>query len=128
MPITVLFADSSEIMRKAVARLLQAEPEIQLVAEAASFSQTVELIDTMQPHVVVIDIHMDDERNVTPSHVKARLNGSFLLAISFWNDEETKALARSFGAAVLLNKMNLSAELIPAIKRYPGDWRVLSAS
>jgi chemotaxis response regulator CheB len=128
MAISVLFADTSEIMRKAVARLFESDPEIQLVAEAASFSQAVHLISTMQPQVVVLDIHMDGEKSVTPSFVKSHLKGSQLLAISFWNDPDTKALAETFGAATLLDKMNLSAELIPAIKRHAGTWRAQGAS
>ena len=38
--------------------------------------------------------------------------------MSLWNDDEAKALAGSFGAHVLLDKMNLYAELIPAIKQF----------
>jgi hypothetical protein len=39
------------------------------------------------------------------------------LAISISNDEEAKILAESFGAATLLDKMDLYNELIPAIMR-----------
>lgn len=41
--------------------------------------------------------------------------GRKLLAISFANDDEAKALAENIGAAKFLNKTNLSEELIPAI-------------
>jgi hypothetical protein len=34
---------------------------------------------------------------------------------------EAKALAESFGALILLDKMRLAEELIPAIKSYAGD-------
>jgi chemotaxis response regulator CheB len=40
VPINVLLADNSAIMRKAVARLLESDPEIQLVAEARAKEQT----------------------------------------------------------------------------------------
>jgi hypothetical protein len=38
-----------------------------------------------------------------------------MLAISVWNDEETKALAESLGTFPLLDKMELSDKLIPTI-------------
>jgi len=38
--------------------------------------------------------------------------GTKLLAISFANDDEAKALAENIGAAKVLNKTNLSEELI----------------
>jgi len=39
-----------------------------------------------------------------------------MIAISFWNDVDTQALAESFGAVALLDKMRLVSELIPAVK------------
>jgi hypothetical protein len=36
--------------------------------------------------------------------------------MSFWNDEETQALAKNLGAVTLLDKLRLVTELIPAIK------------
>jgi DNA-binding NarL/FixJ family response regulator len=118
MTITVLLADDHEIMRKAIANLLKGDPVIQLVAEAASFSQTMQLTGKLHPQIVVMDLHMRDEKDVTPAQVKSALVGSRLLAISIWNDEQAKALADSFGAVTLLDKPKLADDLIPAIKLY----------
>jgi hypothetical protein len=38
--------------------------------------------------------------------------------MALWNDDETKALDDAFGVVAFLDKANLAAELIPAIKRY----------
>ena len=38
--------------------------------------------------------------------------------MSLWNDDETKSLAETIGAAKLLDKANLVTELIRAIKHY----------
>lgn len=113
MKISVLLADDSEIMRKMIADLLRGDPEIQLVAECASFAQTIELASRLHPQVIVLDVHMGDERTTTS---KFGLIGSRLLAISIWNDDETKALAKRMGAAALLDKASLTTALIPAIK------------
>ena len=118
MTISVLLADDSEIIRKVIADLLKGDPEIQIVAKATSFSQTMQLAEKLHPQIVVMDLHMGDENDVTPSHIKSCLVGSLLLAISFWNDNETKTLADSFGAVAWLDKTKLTEELIPAIKRY----------
>ena len=120
MKIRVLLADDSEIMRKVIAGLLRDDPEIELVAECGSFAQTMERASKLHPHVIVLDVHMGDERTVTPSQLKFGLIGSRLLAISIWKDDETKALADTIGAATLLDKANLATELTPAIKRYAG--------
>ena len=121
MTITVLLADDNEMMRKAIANLLKGDPDIQLVAEAASFTQTMQLVGQLHPQIVVMDLHMRDEKDLTPSQVKSCLVGSRLLAISIWNNEPAKALADSFGAVTLLDKPKLADELIPAIKRYANE-------
>src|ERR1700676_4631783 len=100
--ISVLLADDIEVVRKAIAHLLKGDPEIQVLSEAASFRQTMQLTEKLHPQILVMDLHMTDENDVTPSQIKSSLAGSPLLAISLWNDEETKALADSHGAVALL--------------------------
>jgi hypothetical protein len=34
-----------------------------------------------------------------------------------WHDEDTRSLARSYGASALLDKMHLGQELIPAVMK-----------
>jgi DNA-binding NarL/FixJ family response regulator len=118
MKISVLLADDSEIMRNAIADLLKGDPEIELVAECDSFAQTIELAAKLHPQVIVLDVHMGDEGDVTPSQLKSGFVGSRLLAISVWNDDQTKYLAEAIGAAVLLDKTKLAMELIPAIRHH----------
>jgi chemotaxis response regulator CheB len=116
MSIKVLLADDSEIVRRAIRALLLGQPEIELVGEAADFPQTIQMMNELNPEIIVMDLHMPDETQVTPLKVKSHLNhGSKLLAISLWNDEDAKALAELFGAVTLLDKMELSDKLIPTI-------------
>ena len=67
---------------------------------------------------MVLDLHMPDEKHVTPEEVKTCLAlGSELLAISVWNDESAEVLAQRLGATILLDKANLASTLIPTILR-----------
>lgn len=118
MPIRVLLADDNEPVRKAIIRILDSDREIQVVGEATSFRQTIESCGKLRPHIIVMDLHMKDGEILTPLQVKSSVDGSRLLAISIWHDDETKALANAYGAVTLLDKINLATELIPAIKQY----------
>ena len=40
-----------------------------------------------------------------------------VLAISVWNDEDTRALAQSDGASTLLDKMRLGQDLVSAVMK-----------
>jgi two-component system chemotaxis response regulator CheB len=118
MRTTVLLADDSGVVRKAISQLLNGDPEIEVLAEASNFSQAMKLTTELRPQIVVLDLHMCDDDNVTPSQVKSGLEGTHLVAISLSNDQEARAIADGFGAVTLIDKMNLFHELIPAIKLY----------
>ena len=77
-------------------------------------------MDTLRTQVVVMDLHMPDDKLITPLQIKASLNGARLISISLWEDDESKKLADNLGAVALLDKMHLVADLIPAIKKYAG--------
>jgi DNA-binding NarL/FixJ family response regulator len=119
MPITVLLADDTAVMRKAIRRLLESEPGIEIIGETADFAQTIKMTTDLKPQVIVMDLHMPDASRVTPSDVKAGLasGASQLLAISIWDDEDSQALAKAYGAVAFLDKMSLGTDLIPAIKK-----------
>jgi DNA-binding NarL/FixJ family response regulator len=106
-------------MRKAIRTLLGNQPDIELVGEAQNFAETVSLTRQFKPQVVILDLHMPDSSNLTPMNVSEGLRAyeAAVLAISVWNDEDTRALARSYGATELLDKMHLGQELIPAVMK-----------
>ncbi|MDP9340042.1 MAG: response regulator [Acidobacteriota bacterium] len=118
MSIKVLLADDSDIMRRAIRGLLQDEPRIELVAEAVSFAQAMQMIADFKPEILLMDLHLPEKRDFTPAFVKSQLRSLHLLAISVSNDEEAKELAASYGALALLDKMKLFAELIPAVIKF----------
>jgi DNA-binding NarL/FixJ family response regulator len=116
MPIRVLLVDDHERIRDAIGRHVSSGPDIEIVAMAHDFSKAMELCSQLRPDVVLMDVHMPDQKSVNPEQIKTCFSKSKLIAMSVWIDDETKALADSFGALVLLDKASLSADLIPVIK------------
>jgi DNA-binding NarL/FixJ family response regulator len=120
MSIKVLLVDGSDVMRLAIRQLLKKELGIEVIGTANSFAETLVLTAALKPDVLLMDPHMPDEREYTPKFVKSQilLHTKCIVTISLWNDDDTKTLSENFGAHVLLDKMNLYSELIPAIKRF----------
>jgi two-component system response regulator NreC len=117
-PIKLLLADDSKIIRRGICQLLANDAAIQVVGEAASFGQTIQMAQELNPGVVLMDLHMPDEREFTPQQVRTNLNReSRVLAMSLRNDQAAQYLADSFGAAILLDKAELAKVLIPSIVR-----------
>jgi two-component system invasion response regulator UvrY len=116
MPIRVLMADDSECMLSALRRVLTEESQIEIAGETNSFTSTLAKVADAQPDVLVLDLHLPECADFGSQIVREKLAGlKRIVAISFSNDEEAKMLAQSYGAAVLLDKMKLYTELIPAI-------------
>jgi hypothetical protein len=64
-------------------------------------------------------LHLAEKREFTPALVKSQLAAvENVLAVSFSNDAEAEALAESYGAKLLLDKMKLFNQLIPAILKF----------
>ena len=72
-PITVLLVDDAQIVRKAIRHLLETEPAIQILGEAANYKQALSMATAMRPDVVLLDLHMPDESVVEPDFVKSQL-------------------------------------------------------
>jgi DNA-binding NarL/FixJ family response regulator len=116
MPITLLLADDTASVRTAIKHLLKMEPGITLVGEAANFPETVAMCAELKPNVLLLDLHMPGEQ-FDPQHVKTKLLdcAKHVLAMSVWNDGNSRTLADLYGCATFLDKAQLGTELVPAI-------------
>jgi chemotaxis response regulator CheB len=116
MPIKVLLADDTDLMRHAIRKLITEEKRIELVGEASNFGQAMQLIADIKPEVLLLDLHLAEKREFTAALVKSQLASvENVLAVSFSNGAEAEALAESYGAKLLLDKMKLFNQLIPGI-------------
>ena len=58
MTITTVLADDQAMVRAGFRRLLEAEPDIDVVGEAADGEQLVQLVNRLRPQVALVDIRM----------------------------------------------------------------------
>ena len=115
-PIRLLIADDSTIIRRTICSLLQTQTDIAVCGEAGNYAELLKIFNATTTDVVLMDMRMPGGKLFTPTTIKAHFHGSCLLAMSVWNDAETASLARSFGAAKLLDKEQLASTLVPAVK------------
>jgi chemotaxis response regulator CheB len=73
MPIKVLLADDTELIRRAIRRILVSRPEIELVGEAIDFAQALQMKDQLQPEVIIMDLYVPNENNVPVEKIKTEL-------------------------------------------------------
>jgi two-component system chemotaxis response regulator CheB len=113
--IKVLLADDCPEMLMAIRSALSDEPRLEVVGEASTFAATIEMIASRKPDVLLLDLHLP-EKDLGADFVKSQLvSVPRTVAVSVSNDSEAQVLAQSYGATVLLDKMNLYTEMVPAI-------------
>jgi DNA-binding NarL/FixJ family response regulator len=115
MPVRVLLADDSAVLRKALSQFLNEVTDIELVGVAQAVSEALAMLRSLEPDILLFDVHMAVRREDRCKDLKAVSRKLPLLAISIDADEEAQTLAERCGAARVIDKMNLDTELIPAI-------------
>ena len=63
--IRVLIVDDSAVMRKIIASALQKEPSLEIVGFAANGLQAIEMVESLRPDVVTLDIEMPEMDGLT---------------------------------------------------------------
>jgi DNA-binding NarL/FixJ family response regulator len=58
MPITIMIAEDQRIVREGLRALLEDEPEVEIVGEAADGRQACELFTRLRPNVTLMDLQM----------------------------------------------------------------------
>lgn len=121
--ISVLLADNHTVVRDGMRRLLAVDTRIRVEDEACDFSDAVFKARMIRPDVLILDLHMPFEPDLSIGELRVRLNscGAAILGISFAYDDDARSLATQMGAAELLDKTQLSKVLIPAILRLASE-------
>jgi DNA-binding NarL/FixJ family response regulator len=137
-PTRVLLADDHDILRQGLKLLLSMQPgEIEVVGEARTGREAVELARELQPDVVVMDITMPDMDGLEACRILHQEQPSTsILMLTMHESEEYFLQALRMGAAGYLVKKAAPTELRMAISSvaqggaflYPGLARALIRS
>jgi DNA-binding NarL/FixJ family response regulator len=115
-PVRVVLADDHPMFRFGVAAVLATAPEVLLVGEAASGRELVELVDRVEPDVVLTDLAMPDLDGATATReLLARRPGLGVLVLTMHDDDESVFQAMRAGARGYLLKGAERAELVRAV-------------
>ena len=118
MTIRVLLCDDHTILRDGLRNLLNAEPDIEVVGEAADGQQAIELIEELQPDVTIMDINMPGLNGVDAvERLTARDPNLRILMLTMYNHDEYLFRTIRAGARGYLLKDSPVSEVIEAIRK-----------
>ena len=116
-PIRVMLADDHVLVREGTRRLLEAEPDIQVVAEAGDGISAVEQAVASQPDVLIIDVAMPGMTGIEATrHIKQQLPKVAVLALTAYDDDQYVLALLNAGAAGFLLKDVRGQELVTAVR------------
>jgi two-component system, NarL family, nitrate/nitrite response regulator NarL len=116
-PITVLLAEDHLIVREGLRTLLQAEADLEVVGEAASGRQAVELVKKFRPAVVVMDIAMPLLNGLEATRqILKMFPATRILILSAHSDDAYVEQVIALGAAGYLIKQTAANVLPKAIR------------
>jgi len=117
MPIRVLIADDHGVLRAGLRALLNAEPDLTVVGEAADGPEALRLAGEMRPDVVLLDISMPGPDGIEVTRqMKAMIPGVRVLILTVHEDEGLLHEAIRVGASGYILKRAVESELINAIR------------
>jgi DNA-binding NarL/FixJ family response regulator len=115
--ITVLLAEDHEIVREGFRYLLNHEPDIEVVGEAETGRQAVQLTQKLRPAVVVMDIAMPLLNGLEATRqIRKACPESKVLILSAHSDDAYIEQVEALGAAGFLLKQTSSHVLAEAIR------------
>jgi two-component system response regulator NreC len=116
MPTRILIADDHAIVRTGLRALLKGEPDLELVGEASSGKEALQLTEALQPDIVVLDLSMPDLDGIRVTQkILTYLPQVRILILTVHEDEALLREAIRNGAAGYILKYAAEAELIAAI-------------
>lgn len=125
--IRVLLADDHSLVRKGFRRMLEDDPEIEVVGEAASGAQAVDSAFELKPAVVVMDLAMPELDGIqAASQILKRLPETGVLILTMYSEENYVRNAFAAGVKGYLLKNALEVDLPYAIKEIAAGRKVVA--
>ncbi|HKB56985.1 MAG TPA: response regulator transcription factor [Lacunisphaera sp.] len=115
--ITVLLADDHTVVRQGLRALLAAESDIEVVGEAETGRQTIQLVGKFLPDVVVMDIAMPLLNGLEATRqITREVPSTRVIILSSYSDDEYVEQLTEAGAIGYLLKQTAATDLIKAIR------------
>lgn len=128
-PTRIIIADDHEISRIGIRRLVSGAPDIEVVAEAVNGTQTIDLVRTLKPNLVLMDVVMPQVSGIEAAQrIKNEMPQVGVIMLSSADDAISIERAIYAGADGYLSKEVSSSELVDAIRNVALGERVYSKS
>ncbi|MGW6548140.1 response regulator [Streptomyces massasporeus] len=116
-PIRVFLLDDHEVVRRGVHDLLNDEPDITVIGEAATAEQALVRVPALRPQVAVLDVRLPDGDGVTVCReLRSSMPDLACLMLTSFDDEEALLDSIMAGASGYVLKQIQGSDLVAAVR------------
>ncbi|MER6036971.1 MULTISPECIES: response regulator transcription factor [unclassified Streptomyces] len=118
MPVSVLLVDDEPLVRAGLRAVLEAQPDIRVVGEAADGAAVIPLVRRLRPDVVAMDVRMPlmDGIEATRAVLRTVDAPPKIIVVTTFEDDEFVYEALRAGADGFLLKRSRPAEIVHAVR------------
>ncbi|MDG9693422.1 response regulator transcription factor [Streptomyces sp. DH17] len=118
MPVRVLIVDDEPLVRAGLRAVLEAQPDIEVVGEAADGAAVIPLVRQVRPDVVAMDVRMPllDGIEATRALLRTMTDPPKILVVTTFENDEYVYEALRAGADGFLLKRARPAEIVHAVR------------
>ncbi|MPY51540.1 response regulator [Streptomyces acidicola] len=128
-PIRVFLLDDHEVVRRGVHDLLNDEPDITVIGEAATVEQALVRVPALRPDVAVLDVRLPDGDGVTVCReLRSRMPELACLMLTSFDDEEALLDSIMAGASGYVLKQIRGSDLVSAVRTVAAGQSLLDPS
>jgi two-component system response regulator DevR len=116
-PLRLLVVDDHEVVRQGLVSLLERREHFQVVAEAGTAAEAVEMARKFEPDLVVMDVRLPDGSGIEACReIRAEFPGTRVVILTSYPDEEAVLSAIIAGASGYLLKQIRGRDLVSALE------------
>ena len=117
MTITVLLVDDHELIREGLRRALEREPDVEVVAEAASVSEGVAMGRKSEPTVAIVDLRLPDGNGLDVVRaLRAQSSDMGIVVLTMYAGDNQLFDALEAGASAFVPKSAPAEEIVAAAR------------
>ncbi|MFC8246232.1 response regulator [Streptomyces chartreusis] len=128
-PIKVFLLDDHEVVRRGVHDLLDDQPDLTVVGEAATAEQALVRAPALRPQVAVLDVRLPDGNGIDVCReLRSRMPDLACLMLTSFDDEEALLDAIMAGASGYVLKQIQGSDLVSAVRTVAAGQSLLDPS
>ena len=126
--IGILIADDHYVVRMGLVALVETEPDLQVIGEAADGVQAVELFKRLVPDLTLMDLRMPRKDGITATReIREQFPEARILMLTTFDGDDDIHKSLSAGANGYLLKDSAGEEVVAAIRAVHSGERYLSS-